>query len=573
MSVIREISIQNFRSFTEKKYTKNLKNLSSQVIFTGENNVGKTNILRAIYLFFNPHTYDRKKDQSEIKRITGGGTQHPSIELKLEELDSENKHIVIKCDLNKVGTKEIYSSKNFGYETEKSIKRILGTYKCVFISTTDVDIEKQAEDATNDMLIKFYKKRSREIKKSIEDFEESYKNMTEIFEENIKSIEGGLAEGFSILENQNDRSIKPKFKVNQKLTVDAFLKENISFQIDDTYSQSIGNKGAGVQRTSLILLNFFLLDHVFTNNKKIILLDEPESFLYPLLEKRIVEFIGKKTCGTDNSQVFITTHSREFLRNSKDHDKSFFNIKTECETKKLARSVNEKDISKYSLVEAYNIDIRNKVLRNYGLLNEVDDYDEIIIVEGPTDKKYLEEILKNEKRVPQIRLGNDYGYNFIGKGASAMLVHLAYLDKISKVDRKIFILLDGDMAGQESLATLEKKIRRERLENITSKNIKIKILDTGKEIEDYVYTQDLLIRRIKEMNPEIFTKSEEDMNSRASAYLANNNKKSIMDHIEACLSSEGSKKTVLGIKHELSLDAKGIEVEWILDELKSFFNL
>ena len=49
---IESISISNFRSFKEKKFSKNLKQLTSMNIFTGKNNAGKTNILRAIHLFF-----------------------------------------------------------------------------------------------------------------------------------------------------------------------------------------------------------------------------------------------------------------------------------------------------------------------------------------------------------------------------------------------------------------------------------------------------------------------------------------------------------------------------------------
>ncbi|WP_177219812.1 AAA family ATPase, partial [Staphylococcus hominis] len=78
---IESISISNFRSFKEKSFSKNLKQLTSMNIFTGKNNAGKTNILRAIHLFFNPLEYDELKDMHMIKKITGGSSKHPTIEI------------------------------------------------------------------------------------------------------------------------------------------------------------------------------------------------------------------------------------------------------------------------------------------------------------------------------------------------------------------------------------------------------------------------------------------------------------------------------------------------------------
>lgn len=71
------------------------------------------------------------------------------------------------------------------------------------------------------------------------------------------------------------------------------------------------------------------------------------------------------------------------------------------------------------------------------MLDEIDDYESIIVCEGPTDKNYLLKILQNEDFVPQIRYGKyvdgvgessalNLKYNYVGKGATAILPILIF---------------------------------------------------------------------------------------------------------------------------------------------------
>ena len=62
----------------------------------------------------------------------------------------------------------------------------------------------------------------------------------------------------------------------------------------------------------------YLLKEIYTRENKIILLDEPEAFLYPLLEKQIKMQL-EKTISTQNNdedtqiQIFMTSHSSTYL--------------------------------------------------------------------------------------------------------------------------------------------------------------------------------------------------------------------------------------------------------------------
>lgn len=108
----------------------------------------------------------------------------------------------------------------------------------------------------------------------------------QIFADNINNIETSLSEQFS---GMKDMGVTPKLSINKSREITEFLLENIKLQLDDSYIQDIGNKGAGVQRASLIMLSLFLLNEIYAKENKIILLDEPEAFLYPLLVKKVKE--------------------------------------------------------------------------------------------------------------------------------------------------------------------------------------------------------------------------------------------------------------------------------------------
>lgn len=201
--------------------------------------------------------------------------------------------------------------------------------------------------------------------------------------------------------------IKPKLVIDDKAKITEFLLKNISLKLGDDYAQIIDAKGAGVQRTSVILLTFFLLNEIFQKHNKIILLDEPEAFLYPLLTTGLKDSILELVNNENNkSQLFITTHSREFLKEVNNPIFRFYNISQSKREQSYQRSKNEFDIVKNSVVSRFTNEIKNQVLKNYGLLDEVDDHSEIIICEGKTDKNYIEYILDSKPYRPQIDMKN-----------------------------------------------------------------------------------------------------------------------------------------------------------------------
>ena len=450
MIKVTGIEIRNFRSYKDREnIVTGIKDLN---IVVGKNNVGKTNILRAIYLFFNPENYNPVTDRNMIKQITGGATKDPKITIIFEDDEIIKGNLVqykISCDLNGGSGYKLVENSDKGVEQKlkdnTSIRKYLQKkFKCIYLSTTDENIEKQTESIIDDLILRYFKKQSKEVKLVIEKFENQYIELTNTFRNNIKGIEDNLSNQFDALK---EIGIKPVLEIENKSDVTQFLMDNIKMKLDDSYVQDINSKGAGVQRASLILLSLYLLSEIFVSENKIILLDEPEAFLYPLLVKKVKMTLEETIECHKNFQVFMTTHSREFLKEINNIRYGFYDVKQVLEETSYQRSKNDTDINKYSVVRGIDKKIKCEVLKNYGLLDEIDDYESIIVCEGPTDKNYLLKILQNEDFVPQIRYGKyvdgvgessalNLKYNYVGKGATAILPILIFLDNISEISRK-----------------------------------------------------------------------------------------------------------------------------------------
>ena len=134
----------------------------------------------------------------------------------------------------------------------------------MYLSTTDQDLSSQAFSLLNDMVLEYFKKKHKKIKQTVEEFERQYDLLLGTFKEHINDIESDLDNEFELF-RENHIEIKPKLVIDDKAKITEFLLKNISLKLDDDYAQIIDAKGAGVQRTSVVLLTFFLLNEIFQN--------------------------------------------------------------------------------------------------------------------------------------------------------------------------------------------------------------------------------------------------------------------------------------------------------------------
>ena len=231
-----------------------------------------------------------------------------------------------------------------------------------------------------------------------------------------------------------------------------------------------------------------------------------------------------------------------------------------------SRSKNDRDINKYSTINKFDKKIKNEVLKNYGLLDDIDDYEDIIVCEGMTDKNYLVKILEEKDFRPQIRFQRysddikEFDYSAFPKGASSVVPILIYLDRISNVNRRVFVLLDGDEEGMK----VAKQIKQKEYKNLT---IKKYVISDKKEIEDIVFLKEDFIDRVCTFSKELGT------NKKWYSEAVSKREVSVIRSTKDFIVGNGITEDVQNLKRLISsnLEQVKIQKEPLLSELESFF--
>ena len=92
MIKIIHVDINRFRSIINLEL--DLEMDYNLVTICGKNNVGKTNVLRALNIFFNPDEYEPQIDMPVFKVATGGSTTHPKITLQFLDDSSMEVYLI-----------------------------------------------------------------------------------------------------------------------------------------------------------------------------------------------------------------------------------------------------------------------------------------------------------------------------------------------------------------------------------------------------------------------------------------------------------------------------------------------
>ena len=199
MYYISKVRIQRFRSIMDMEFS--ISDYSMPVAICGQNNVGKTNTLRAINLFFNPNTFNPNTDIPELKKAQRGGSYYPKITLVFNSVDNHSPKMRIIRDFSNIenddGLKG-YSLRrgNTHQLTVDEINDFISKIEFRLIKSIDVNIPKLVDDLTSDMLdIKFDKSRFVAAKKDLKDVFEKY---TDLLQEILNSFSSEISDTFHI---------------------------------------------------------------------------------------------------------------------------------------------------------------------------------------------------------------------------------------------------------------------------------------------------------------------------------------------------------------------------------------
>jgi len=308
-------------------------------------------------------------------------------------------------------------------------------------------------------------------------------------QEILDSFSADVSEVFhSFKENWNIKFTVPS-------QVDRFrdmISDDVELKIDDKSGLGVSNKGSGLQRLAIILLNLEILKRIDKSKKKtfLICIDEPDIYLHEGLQKKLYEFI--KDCGF---QVFYTTHSKNFIDENNlnnivfleaTHNSHYYErVKREVEyiTTTCIPLNNQNGYVK--ICEHLGIEpvaIPEPVLGKYN-----------IIVEGECDEKYLS------------KLADYYGIDhseikfIIASGVDRINPMLDVYNSFSATQSEkptVHVLYDDDAAGRPEYNQIKSRIKKAI--NYTNVDIKPFIINNyagnlsnngNYEIEDLMYPE------------------------------------------------------------------------------------
>lgn len=490
---ISEVRIQRYRSIMDLKIDFDLS--FNLVSICGKNNVGKTNLLRAINLFFNPDSYEPSKDIPEFKNATWGGAVHPRVTITFLD-DKENYSYTITRDLKPIedavseglsGSKKKFRKKIKKEDLSISeIKTFLRKIQFIYIESINQIVPEVISDISEEMIdIKYDKSRFSQNKSDLRAAYVDYVN-------GLQKILNEFAKDISSVFNEFRPNWNVKFEVpNNADKFRNLISDDVSLVIDDAGSIGIEDKGSGLQRLALLLLQFEVLDRLKAKKSPIILIDEPDLFLHEGLQRKFKEFLENKS---KSIQIIYTTHSKVFINTYR--MKNVFLLDAEITKQYVKRK--DKDVN---LIKTYCVDFRKdegyKLIidhlgieeASYEILSKVN-----LIVEGGCDKKYLSEFIKYFD-LEEINIIPANGANNISK-------HLEFYDSFYKENGDyrpmIRVILDNDNKGREVFLRLNKKefnnivVEFLFLPNFLGESPNISKLDncrTNNEIEDFLYPE------------------------------------------------------------------------------------
>ena len=479
--ILHGLSIQGYKSFGKKIRIQNLADVN---VFIGANNVGKSNILKAIqthlpeiigkkkYEGFNKLTDFNHKNSEKVIRL---GLQFPEEKLQeINEIQILNKIKQIKEDFwvykeissNQIATDTKNIEKYFAANHDlsgvmKSIEPLV-SYGDPTVRTqrfvtflTDKLVPKQLTVVTIDPFRKITISRTdeadpfisalRELQHPDSNDRDKYLKQNKQFEDINNFIRNVL----------NDPTAK--------LEIPGTTNDVTVILNNGTRIHSIQDVGTGIHEVIIFAIKVTLCENT------LICIDEPEIHLHPIMQKRLISFL-KNNAQSNKNQYFIATHSNSFI------DESGINIyhcrmdsdgNTSCEPTPDLRS-------KKSIIDDLGYKASDILQTNC-----------IIWVEGPSDRIYVKHWLS---LFCDFKEGMHFSIMFYG---GSLLSHLDFdqtneianqLIELSHINKNAAILIDSDKDEENTDIHETKK----RIKTAFEDNDGFCWITEGRTIENYL---------------------------------------------------------------------------------------
>ncbi len=438
---LEEIFIKNYRSvsklkirFKEGKF----------IVICGANNVGKTNFLRALNLFFSLDVKNFDADTDipyQIAEATRGHGYKTEIVGKFSDGGANNVEIkVIFTKKKNVGNVMFLSGKKNGADLKESeIRKFISDYRFIFIESSNVDLSKRiAEIVNDDVLLGLDKLRRRQTEplEKLNEFIDKAQTALHNIEDDVTKI---LKEYTADIEGIDSRNWKTEIMFPEFVSLRDAISGLIRFTLCDTNKRNIDTKGSGIQKIIVLSLIKYISEK---SPKKIIWgIDEPEAFLQPALQKKVCGIL--RTLSKE-IPIIVTTHSNHFIDVHNLAETYLFEGK--FEQKEYARRKGQIFYKTETLINDKTGIEKVIAIKRYLGVNKNDSWEILpynILVEGEEDKDYLTALIEHYGfEVPNI---------IVAGGADKIKGYLQFLNEfVDELDYKpkIVCLVDHDGAGK-----------------------------------------------------------------------------------------------------------------------------
>lgn len=444
---LESIKIKNFRTIDTELQVE----LQDGLTIVGPNSSGKTNILRAIEIFFtgfdNKYRYILNRDFPD--KLDSGQTsligsilleendiKAQSILKKLNECLEQPKDITNKVNVyltfTRTGT-PIY--RVFSGEKHQSDKKqqfnelqreflvnVLNSFECHYVPSA-----KSIDNLYDELLLPFIKDSIAErLKEKINDIEFGLSTISEVIDKQLESV--GLGH------------IKSHFKIPENSLKNLF--SSFEYHLSDPVQTEIERKGMGIQSAAMLAsFKWISSEEKRQGRTPIWLVEEPESYLHPELSTACNSMLCSLS---EQAHLVTTTHSLGFvpqdpkkLIGTKLHEgyTQVYEFDTYTKATKTIRD---------------SLGVKFSDFCNLGLLN--------VFVEGKTDRELFQWALG---KIP-VQASGKYTWDnvrnaeFLDFGGTSALEGFmkATYEYVSK-ERPVVVILDGDEAGDKTRKSLQ----------------------------------------------------------------------------------------------------------------------
>lgn len=435
MALLKSVRIKNFRSIIDEKIE-----LEDFNCFVGKNDCGKSNVLKALNLFFNGKT-DFNTDynfDTDYSKYAKPGTHQAkeisiSVEINVPETFKENG---IK-EWTKVWRKEGLYADNLNELFEGKTKAITFLSRITYLYIPAVKSNEYFKNLLSDL----------------------YSSMTGTVDSSLRALNSKYSKQLQALTVELSSDIKGVLDMDSELEMPPNLEvlfRDLSFSTNDKFVRKIdlNYRGDGVKARHIPSILRFMQKNVEKYRPKRAIVtsyvwgyEEPENGIEFL---SCYEMANELFSYSNDAQLLITTHSPAFYSITKNEaSKCYFVYKSENGNSKYDTEIEESEIDEkiglMPLVTPYINQEREKMLIERSTLeNRIKEMENkiksisgniILITEGKTDtkliKKSFEELDVDKKFISRISYYEFINNTTLGDDLNKLLDKLKNIDNAS----------------------------------------------------------------------------------------------------------------------------------------------